>query len=73
MLVGSLGGLLSLSVVLFDVDSGGVVVDFPLLPILVAASVFGQDLGPMVSGDQCWNDVFMLLALSMAAFASLSL
>jgi len=46
-------GLLLLRVVLFDVDSVDIVVDFSSLLIFVAASVFARDLGPMESGDQC--------------------
>ena len=64
-------GLLLIGIVLFGVVSDGLV-DFLLTLLLVVASVLGCDLGPMVSGDQCWNNVFIHCALSTVVFASSS-
>ena len=64
-------GLLSLRVVFCDVVFVGVVVELSSWSVLSVASVFSPDLGPMVSGDQCWNSNFMPVALSMTAFACL--
>ena len=64
-------GLLLLGIVLFGVGSDGLV-DFLSVLLLVVASVLGRDLGPMVSGDQCWNNVFIPCALSMVVAHSSS-
>ena len=55
-------GLLLLGIVLFGVGSDDCVGCLSVL-FLNDASVFGLDIGPMVSGDQCWNNVFILCAL----------
>ena len=64
-------GLLLLGIVLCGVGSDDFV-DFLSVLLLVVTSVLGRDLGPMVSGDQCWNNVFIHCALSTVVFASSS-
>ena len=64
-------GLLLLGIVLFGVGSDDFV-DFLSVLLLDDASIFGLDLGPMVSGDQCWNNVFIPCVLSTVVFASSS-
>ena len=66
-----LAGLLLLGIVLFGVGSDDCVGCLSVL-FLNDASVFGLDLGPMVSGDQCWNNVFIPCALSMVVARSSS-
>ena len=65
-----LAGLLLLGIVLFGVGSDCACCLSVLF--LNDASVFGLDLGPMVSGDQCWNNVFIPCALSMVVAHSSS-